>query len=110
MPELRLPKLPDRTPVKITISVSPDLNQALLDYAALYGEVYGPDGAGAGSHPGDARKLPRRRPRVRAPPARSAGLIAMAMFPRPEAILPEPISVRIPEAVRLTGLSRSRIL
>ncbi|HEX8215567.1 MAG TPA: DUF2274 domain-containing protein [Allosphingosinicella sp.] len=41
MPELRLPKLPDRTPVKITISVSPDLNQALLDYAALYGEVYG---------------------------------------------------------------------
>ena len=41
MPELRLPKLPDRTPVKITISVSPDLNQALLDYAALYSEVYG---------------------------------------------------------------------
>ena len=41
MPELRLAKLPDRTPVKIMISVSPDLNQALLDYAALYGEVYG---------------------------------------------------------------------
>ena len=41
MPELRLPKLPDRTPVKITISVSPDLNQALVDYSALYGEVYG---------------------------------------------------------------------
>ncbi|HEX8442784.1 MAG TPA: DUF2274 domain-containing protein [Allosphingosinicella sp.] len=41
MPELRLPKLPDRTPVKITISVSPDLNQALADYAALYQETYG---------------------------------------------------------------------
>jgi hypothetical protein len=41
MRELRLPKLPDRTPVKIAISVAPDLNQALLDYAALYGDVYG---------------------------------------------------------------------
>ncbi len=41
MPELRLPKLPDRTPVKITISVSPDLNQALLDYATLYEDTYG---------------------------------------------------------------------
>ena len=41
MPELRLPKLPDRTPVKITISVPPDLNQALSDYAALYADAYG---------------------------------------------------------------------
>ena len=41
MPELRLRKLPDRTPVKVTISLSPELNQALLDYAALYSEVYG---------------------------------------------------------------------
>jgi hypothetical protein len=41
MPELRLPKLPDRTPVRMTISIPPDLNQALLDYAVLYGEVYG---------------------------------------------------------------------
>lgn len=41
MAGLRLAKLPDRTPVKITISVPPDLNQALLDYAALYSQVYG---------------------------------------------------------------------
>jgi hypothetical protein len=41
MQGLRLPKLPDRTPVKITISISPDLNQALADYAALYEEAYG---------------------------------------------------------------------
>jgi hypothetical protein len=41
MADLRLPKLPERTPVKITIAVSPELNQALIDYAALYGEVYG---------------------------------------------------------------------
>jgi hypothetical protein len=40
-PGLRLRKLPDRTPVKLTISLAPDLNQALLDYAALYAEVYG---------------------------------------------------------------------
>ena len=41
MPELRLRKLADRRPVKMVISLSPELNQALLDYAALYGEVYG---------------------------------------------------------------------
>ena len=41
MTELRLRKLPDRTPVKLTVSLSPELHQALLDYAALYGEVYG---------------------------------------------------------------------
>lgn len=41
MPDLRLPKLPDRSPVKLTISVSPDLNLALTDYAALYAEAYG---------------------------------------------------------------------
>ena len=33
---LKLAKLPDRVPVKITISVAPELNQALADYAALY--------------------------------------------------------------------------
>ena len=41
MPELRLAKLPNRIPVKMTISVPPDLNQALSDYAALYAEAYG---------------------------------------------------------------------
>lgn len=41
MPELKLAKLPDRTPVKITITVSPDLNKALHAYAELYGECYG---------------------------------------------------------------------
>jgi hypothetical protein len=38
---LRLAKLPDRTPVKITISLSPDLHQALRLYAVLYEETYG---------------------------------------------------------------------
>lgn len=41
MPELKLAKLPDRTPVKLTISVLPELNQALSDYATLYAETYG---------------------------------------------------------------------
>lgn len=39
--DLKLPKLPDRTPVKLTISVSPDLKRALDDYAAVYQENYG---------------------------------------------------------------------
>lgn len=41
MAGLRLAKLPDRTPVKITIAVPPDLHQALVDYAELYRETYG---------------------------------------------------------------------
>lgn len=39
--ELKLAKLPDRTPVKITITVKPTLNAALQTYAELYRETYG---------------------------------------------------------------------
>ncbi|MDX8438988.1 DUF2274 domain-containing protein [Mesorhizobium sp. VK25A] len=41
MAHLKLGKLPDRTPSKITITVGADLNQALMDYAALYRQTYG---------------------------------------------------------------------
>lgn len=41
MPDLKLAQLPDRTPVKLGISVTPDLHQALSDYAALYAQAYG---------------------------------------------------------------------
>ena len=41
MSELKLGKLPDRTPVKIAITLSPDLNQALREYAAIYRTKYG---------------------------------------------------------------------
>lgn len=41
MPELKLAKLPDRTPVKITVNVPPDLNKALQSYASVYKETYG---------------------------------------------------------------------
>lgn len=37
---LKLAKLPDRTPVKITISVTPDLARTLADYQALYNRAY----------------------------------------------------------------------
>jgi hypothetical protein len=43
MADLKLAKLPDRTPVKLTIAVMPDLHQALTDYAALYAKTYGQD-------------------------------------------------------------------
>lgn len=39
--DIKLPKLPDRTPVKLTISILPDLNQALTEYAEQYREIYG---------------------------------------------------------------------
>lgn len=41
MAEIKLPKLPDRTPVKLAIVITPQLNQALQDYAAIYAEKYG---------------------------------------------------------------------
>ena len=43
MADLKLAKLPDRTPVKLAITVTPDLHRALSDYAALYAQAYGRD-------------------------------------------------------------------
>ena len=40
MAELKLGKLPDRTPVKLTLTISPDLAEALGDYASLYKATY----------------------------------------------------------------------
>ncbi|MDR5729983.1 MAG: DUF2274 domain-containing protein [Terriglobia bacterium] len=39
--DLKLAKLPDRTPVKITMTVAPELHRLLQDYAAFYAKVYG---------------------------------------------------------------------
>ncbi|AEG50385.1 Protein of unknown function DUF2274 [Sphingobium chlorophenolicum L-1] len=37
---LKLARLPDRTPVKIALTVTPDLAHALADYVALYNNIY----------------------------------------------------------------------
>lgn len=41
MAELKLTKLPDREPVRITIAVSPDLSRKLEAYANAYQTTYG---------------------------------------------------------------------
>lgn len=41
MADLKLGKLPDRSPSKITITVGAELNRALNDYASLYRQAYG---------------------------------------------------------------------
>ncbi len=41
MSDLKLAKLPDRKPVKIAITVSPNLNKKLDDYADAYKGTYG---------------------------------------------------------------------
>ncbi|MCC6914621.1 MAG: DUF2274 domain-containing protein [Rhodospirillaceae bacterium] len=41
MAELKLAKLPDRTPVKHMVTVSPELNADLHDYADIYEKTYG---------------------------------------------------------------------
>ena len=38
---VKLARLPDRTPIKLVISVLPELNDALVDYAAAYKHAYG---------------------------------------------------------------------
>ena len=43
MPDLKLPRLPERTPLRLTISVLPELHQRLSEYAGLYAKTYGKD-------------------------------------------------------------------
>lgn len=38
---LKLARLPDRTPVKLAIRLSPELHRALADYSRVYAAVYG---------------------------------------------------------------------
>ena len=40
MSVLKLPKLRETTPVKLSISLHPDLHQSLLEYAGAYAQVY----------------------------------------------------------------------
>lgn len=40
-PALRIGKLPDLTPMKLSISLDPDVHQLLEDYARIYAESYG---------------------------------------------------------------------
>jgi len=41
MSDLKLPRLPDRTPIKVGVVMMPDLHQRLQAYAARYAEAYG---------------------------------------------------------------------
>ena len=43
MGALKLNRLPDRTPVKLTIMISPELKRSLDEYAGVYRETYGSD-------------------------------------------------------------------
>ena len=38
---LRIGKLPDLTPVKLTVSLEPEVHQMLEDYAQIYNDSYG---------------------------------------------------------------------
>ena len=38
---LKLARLPDRTPIKVTATFLPDVHAALRDYALLYEQIYG---------------------------------------------------------------------
>ena len=40
-PALRIAKLPDLTPIKLSVSLEPEIHQMLEDYARIYGDNYG---------------------------------------------------------------------
>jgi len=39
-PTLRIAKLPNLNPVKLTVSLEPEVHQMLEDYARIYGDSY----------------------------------------------------------------------
>jgi len=41
MPDIKLPRIPDRKPLKLTISIMPELAAQLEDYASAYQAQYG---------------------------------------------------------------------
>lgn len=43
MTTIKLAKLPAKTPVKLSVMVTPDLHQSLQDYAQMYAAAYGAD-------------------------------------------------------------------
>ena len=40
-PALRIAKLPNLTPVKLTVSLEPEIHKMLEDYARIYSDSYG---------------------------------------------------------------------
>ena len=42
-PSIRLPKLPKRTPIKLTIALAPNLHERLSEYREAYHQAYGED-------------------------------------------------------------------
>lgn len=41
MAQLKLARLPDRTPIKISIAILPELHQRLIVYSEIYAQTYG---------------------------------------------------------------------
>ena len=41
MADIKLAKLPDRALVKLVVNITPELDQMLADYAAIYAQTYG---------------------------------------------------------------------
>ena len=42
---IKLPKLPDREPVKVILSLSPHLHRAIAEYSEIYRETYAEEAA-----------------------------------------------------------------
>ena len=115
MAELKLAKLPDRTPVKLSLSISRDLSQALQDYGRLYAVSYGREEPVTELIPATLTSFLEsdesfqrwlREPRE--------GRSKRRMIPddQPNSVddrRVEPLTMRVPEAARLLSVSRSSL-
>ena len=65
MASIKLPRLPDRKPMKMVIAVLPDLHDSLTDYAAAYAQKIWRGGTRGRPHSRDALGVSRKRSRFR---------------------------------------------
>ena len=64
MKKVKLARLPDRVPVKMQVTLPPDLAARLRDYADLYAETYGAREEPADLVPYMLDVVPQRRRRI----------------------------------------------
>jgi hypothetical protein len=115
MPDLKLAKLPDRTPVKLTLVITPDLHQALCDYAEVYRDAYGQEETVADLVPSmlqafldSDRGLPRR-----GKPRGHGDIVAVARETGSDSAQPSDtgsaVCVRVDRAMRMLDIGKTKL-
>ena len=113
MSDLKLSKLPDRSPLKLSLSISFDLNQALQEYGRLYAITYGQTEPITELIPAmltsflEGDHTFQRWRRERQERSSKDGISSHDQPGPAKDRRIEPLTMRIPEAARLLSISRS---